>query len=226
MKKYSFLLVILVLLAPATAFAQKSREFVRNQIGSWGECKNVAITKSNGDLALYGSNGWAGTGLPSGLSVALNELNRDKELINDVQITDNGSWLILIGNNGFRGSGLPYGLKSKLIEYHNRNDVVLSVTFNDDGDWIIISHEYFSSSAKWIQEWLQDGHDRYGSLRAACVTSDAMVACYSGGCKLYGNVPSDLKRALQETDMDVYRIKIAGTAWFFGDVKGQCRYNM
>ena len=226
MKKYSFFLIFLVLLAPATAFAQDSREFVRNKIRSWGECKNVAITKYNGDLALYGRNGWAGTGLPSELSKALNELNRDQELIDDVQITDNGSWLILIGNNGFRWSGVPYDLERKLYEYNNRNDVVTSVTFNDGGDWIIISQEYYAASATWIANWLQEGVEKFGALWAACITSDAMVACYSGGYKFYGNVPYDLKKALQETNMDVYRIKIAGTAWFFGDGQGRYKYNM
>lgn len=226
MKRYFYLLIALVLLGPATSFAQNSREYIRNQIRNWGECKNVAITKYNGDLALYGRNGWAGTGLPSGLSKALNELNRDQKLIVDVQITDNGSWLILIGNNGFRWSGVPSSLERKLYEYNDRNDVVTSVTFNDDGDWIIISQEHFSSSASWIQDWLRDGLDKYGALWAACITSDAMVACYEEGYKFYGNVPSDLKQALQETDMDVSRIKIAGTAWFFGDGNGRYRYNM
>lgn len=220
------LLILFALLTTASAFTQNSREFVRNKITTWGECKNVAITQYNGDLALYGRNGWAGTGLPSSLSDALHEINSDNDLIDDVQITDNGNWLILIGDNGFRWSGIPYSLERKLYEFNGRNDVVTSVTFNDAGDWIIISQEYFNASAQWIQDWLREGIDSFGALWAACITSDAIVACYEGGYKFYGNVPSDLRRALQETDIDVYRIKIAGSAWFFADKNGSYRYHM
>lgn len=226
MKRLSFLLIFLVSLFSTVVSAQNSREFVRNKISQWGECRNVAITQYNGDLALYGRNGWAGTGLPSGLSKALNELNEEKELIDDVQITDGGSWLILFGNNGFRWSNVPYSLERKLYEFNERNDVVTSVTFNDAGDWIIISQEYYSASESWIKDWLKVGVDKYGALWAACITSDAMVACYANGFRFYGNVPYDLKNALQEANFDVYRIKIAGTAWFFSDGKGSYRYNM
>ena len=206
--------------------AQNSREFIRGKIKTWGECKNVAITQYNGDLALYGRNGWAGSGLPSGLSEALNELNEKNVVIGDVQLTEDGNWLILYGNNGFRWNGVPYSLEEKIYEYHNRGDVVTSVTFNDDGDWIIISQEYYSASSSWIQDWLKSGADRFGALWAACITSDAMVACYENGYKFYGNVPDDLRSALQETSMDVFRIKMAGTAWFFSDNRTRYRYNM
>lgn len=206
--------------------AQNSREYVRNQIKEWGECKNVAITQYNGDLALYGRNGWAGRGLPSGLIDALHELNNDNELIDDVQLTENGSWLILVGNNGFRWNNIPYGLERKLYEFNDRNEVVTSVTFNDDGDWIIVGQEYYSASASWIQDWLKAGANQFGALWAVCITSDAMVACYEDGYKFYGNVPYDLRAALTETSMNVFRIKIAGTAWFFSDNKGRYRYNM
>lgn len=206
--------------------AQNSREFIRGKINSWGECKNVAITQYNGDLALYGRNGWAGSGLPNGLSNALNELNEDNELLDDVQLTENGNWLILFGNNGFRWSNIPYSLEQKIYEFNNRRDIVTSVTFNDDGDWIIISREYYSASSSWIQDWLKAGAEKFGVLWAACITSDAMVACYENGYKFYGNVPNDLRTALQETSMNVFRIKMAGTAWFFSDNKGRYRYNM
>ena len=225
-KSFLFALVLCLLMPTIESIAQNSREYVRNSIKRWGECKNVAITKYNGDLALYGRNGWAGTGLPSGLEDALSELNRNEELIDDVQITENGKWLVLYGDNGFQWQGIPYSLENKLREYNNNSYVVTSVTFNDAGDWIIISQEYISASAGWIQDWLKEGMDKYGSLWAACVTSDAMVACYERGYRFYGNVPDDLKSALKETDMDVYRIKIAGTAWFIGDGKGRYRYNM
>ena len=228
MKTHKLFLILLtiVCLIGIDVNAQTSREFIRNKIASWGECKNVAITKHNGDLALYGRNGWAGTGLPSGLSKALNELNEKNELIDDVQITENGNWLVLYGDNGFRWSGIPESLEEELYEYNNRKDVVTSVTFNDGGDWIIISREYFTASEGWISDWLKDGMDNHGALWAACVTSDAIVACYENGYKFYGNVPETLKKALKQEKNDVYRIKIAGTAWFYSDSEGHYNYSM
>ena len=220
------LIAILGLLFTTNLNAQNSREYIRNSIREWGQCKNVAITKYNGDVALYGRNGWAGSGLPSGLKKALNELNEDNELIDDVQITERGEWLVLYGDNGIRWSVVPYDLEQKLREYNKRGDVITSVTFEDNGKWILISKEYFVASHDWIQDWLKEGADSYGALWAACVTSTAMVAVYENGYKFWGDVPSGLKQALKETNMDVYRVKIAGTAWFFSDGEGEYDYSM
>ena len=220
------LLQIGMMLFCSNAFAQNSREYIRNAIKGWGACRNVAITKTNGDLALYGRNGWAMSGCPSGLKDAIDRLNDDKEYIDDVQLTEQGRYVILYGNNGIIWNDIPYSLERKLREYNEKKEVITSVTFNDAGDWIVITKNYFSSSADWILEWLKDGNNEYGQLWAACVTDDAMVAVFANGYKFFGNYPSDLKKALQETSLDVYRLKIAGTAWFFADERGVYRYNM
>lgn len=221
-KMYLFALLMLV---PLVSFGQ-GRKFIKDEIAKHNECRNVAITKSNGDLMLYGRNGWAGTGLPSGLSDALSELNDDNEYIDDVQLTENGSWLILWGNNGFRWNNIPYSLEKKIREWNNANEVVTSVTFNDAGQWIAVSENYISASETWIQDWLVEGLNKYGQLWAVCITSDAMVACYESGYKYYGEVPQSLKDALKNEHRNVYRIKIAGTAWFYADSNGSFRYYM
>ncbi|MBQ3998565.1 MAG: hypothetical protein II644_04430 [Paludibacteraceae bacterium] len=220
------LFAIVGLLLAANVNAQNSREYIRNAIRNWGECKNVAITKYNGDVALYGRNGWAGTGMPDGLSNALTELHDDGELIDDVQISESGKWLVLYGDNGVRWRGIPYSLEKKIREFHDRGDVITSITFEDNGKWILISKEYYVASHSWIQDWLSEGADSYGALWAACVTSDAMVAVYESGYKFWGEVPSALKQALRETSMDVYRVKIAGSAWFYSDGEGDYNYSM
>ena len=220
------LLAIFGLLFASNMSAQNSRQYIRNSIDNWGECKNVAITRTNGDLALYGRNGWSGSGLPSGMQTALNELNADNAYIDDVVISENGNWLILYGDNDVRWSGAPSSLSDKIHEFHNRGDIITSITFEDGGRWIIISKEYYAASYGWIQDWLSDGADEYGELWSACVTSDAMVAVYESGYKYYGNVPQGLKDALRETSLDVYRVKMAGTSWFYADKNGNFRYNM
>jgi hypothetical protein len=63
-------------------------------------------------------------------------------------------------------------------------------------------------------------------LWAACVTEDAIVAVYADGYQFLGNVPQSLRNALNTTKLDVYRLKIAGTSWFFADKNGSYQYNM
>lgn len=206
--------------------AQNSRTYIRDAIKGWGECRNVAITRTNGDVALYGRNGCARSNVPSGLNDALTELNNQKEFIDDVQLTEAGRWLILYGNNGIRWNDIPYSLERKLREFNDNREVITSVTFNDDGDWIVITTEHISASDSRIQDWLAEGLRTYGGLWAACITDDCLVAVFEEGYRFIGNVPSDLKSALRESTLDVYRLKIAGTAWFFADINGRYRYNM
>lgn len=105
----------------------QGRAYIRKQIDSWGECRNVAITKSNGDLALYGRNGFAKSDLPYNLNEALTELNNERKYIDDVQLTENGRWLILWGNNGIRWNNIPYSLERKVREYNNNSKRAISL---------------------------------------------------------------------------------------------------
>lgn len=219
-------LVLILFVALANVCYGQGREFIRNAIKEHGECRNVAITQTNGDLMLYGKNGWAATGCPRDLTDALDELNEEGEYIDDVQLTENGNWLILVGNNGFQWNNIPYSLERKLREYNNDGEVVLSVTFNDNGEWIIISKDHYSTSNEEIRSWLKEGNEKYGMLWAACITDDAAVAVYAEGYRFMGNVPETLRSALRETDLDVFRLKIAGTSWFFADKDGSYHYKM
>lgn len=220
------MLTCLVLTCSLSASAQRSREYIRNAISGWGECRNVAITRTNGDLALYGRNGSARSGVPRMLDDLLVQLHDREEYIDDVQLTESGRWVVLYGDNGLNWYGIPASLESKLREFNRNGEIITSVTFNDSGDWIVITTDHYSSSSVGIQNLLKEGADSYGMLWTACVSEDGLVAVYESGYKFYGNVPSSLRTALSETDMDVYRLKIAGSAWFFADKNGRYRYNM
>lgn len=217
--------VLFTVFNTSTGFAQ-SRQYIRDAIDDWGGCRNVAITKYNGDVALYGTNGYAASDCPKGLTEELDRLNEQGEYIDDVQLTDNGRWLILYGDNGLIWNDIPSSLERKLREYHSMQEVITSVTFNDDGDWIVITTNYFSCSDTDIQQWLKDGHDTYGQLWAACITDDALVAVYEEGYKVIGNIPEALKSALRQTSLNVYRLKISGSSWFFADQNGRYQYSM
>lgn len=225
-KRMLWLFVVLfTVLSPSTSFAQ-GREYIRNAIDRWGGCRNVAITKYNGDLALYGKNGFAVSDCPDDLVDAIDELNEDGEFIDDVQLTEAGRWLVLYGDNGIVWNNIPYSLENKLREYNNRREVITSVTFNDDGDWIVISTDYYSCSDATIQEFMAEGAREYGQIWAACITNDALVVVYEGGFRTIGNVPDSLRAALGKTTLDVFRLKIAGQAWFFADQEGRYQYSM
>lgn len=209
-----------------SASAQNSRAYIRDYIKQWGECRNVAITKTNGDIALYGKNGYAYSQIPNGLSEVIKRLNKEEETIQDIQLTDAGRWLILYGDNGMEWYGIPDDLEETIRKYHGQKEKFNTVTFNDDGDWVVVTTEHISASDDAILEWLKEGLDEYGALWTACVTDDGLVVVYERGYQFLGNVPNDLKQALRESNLNVFRLKISGDAWFFADKNGTYRYNM
>lgn len=220
------ILLSLLCISQANISYGQGRNWIKEKIQQHGNCRNVAITRTGGDVMLYGRNGWAANGCPTGLTNSLNELNERNEYIDDIQLTEGNRWLILYGNNGFLWNDIPYSLERKLREYNNNDEVVLSVTFNDDGDWIIITKDHYSASDQRIVDFLQEGARMYGMLWSACITDDALVAVYENGYNTIGNVPITLKNALRNTNINIFRLKIAGTAWFFADNDGHFNYYM
>lgn len=223
----NLLLLLAVSLVATSAFAQRDRNYVKKQIRKWGTCRNVALTKTNGDVALYGTCGYAASDVPSGLADKLKELNRSNILIDDVQLTESGKWCVLYGKNDATWTtNVPSGLASKINEFHNNNYVVRSISFNDYGDWVIVSDEYYATSSSEITNWLKNASNKWGKLWAVCITDDAAIAVFARGFAYKGNVPEDLKQALRETSFDVFRLKVSGTSWFFADTDGHYRYYM
>ena len=218
--------IALLFLALSLGAQPRDRSFIRNQITRNGECRNVAITQYNGDLMLYGSNGYAANGCPAGLTAALNELNAKGEYIDDVQLTEGGKWLILYGNNGFRWSDIPYSLEQKIREWNSMGEIISSVSFNDYGDWAAVSTNYVMASDSRIQDWIAEGMRKYGTVWTTCITNDSMVVVFEEGFTFLGDIPYTLRRELSNTYINVYRLKIAGDSWFFSDGVSRYRYNM
>lgn len=225
-KRITFLLLLVGLMGAGSSVYGQGRSYIKSVIQRWGDCRNVAITKTNGDLALHQRNAYVSSGIPKGMSDALDKLNDEGELIDDVVLTEDGRYLILYGNNGVIWNDIPYSLERKLREFNDENEVILSVTFNDAGDWVVITTNYYSASDASIQRWLKEGNEEYGMLWSVCITDDACVAVYQTGYRSLGNIPSTLASALRNTNIDVYRLKIAGSSWFFADLDGHFRYNM
>ena len=223
---FVFSFVFALLLSAFSAMAQpEDRSYIRDMVDAMGG-RNVAITKTNGDLMLYDKNGWAANGCPEGLTNALKDLEADDEFIDDVQLTEDGNWLILYGDNGLVYEGIPEDLEEVLTEYNQNNAVIHSITFNDGGEWIVITSDEVVTSDSDMTQFLIDSQDEYGALWTACITDDGLVAVFKNGYRFVGEIPSGLKQALNETEIDVYRLKIAGESWFFSDGEEENDYDM
>jgi len=233
MKRFSILIItisaltgLLGLNANVADAQPQDRSFIRQKISQVGGCRNVAITRHNGDLMLYGQNGWAASGCPKSLTDALDKHANNGEYIDDVQLTEEGRWLILLNDNEFQWNDIPYSLEKQLRYFNELGEIVTSVTFNDSDDWIVITTEHFIASDQEIMDLLAEGAQEYGQIWATCITEDALVVVFEQGYYTFGNIPPTLSDALQATDIDVYRIKIAGDAWFFSDGSNDYDYNM
>jgi hypothetical protein len=210
-----------------TPLERAGRKFIREKIQEWGECKNVAITLTGGDVAVYKTNGWAAQGAPEAMTDKLSELNATDNLIDDLVLTENGSWLILWGNNGVSSFNIPTDLHQKLKKWNDENEIITSITFNDNGDWIAITKNKYSASSVKVMDAIKEGESKHGEFWAAHITNDGMVLCYERGYKFFGNVPENLKKRLNETKINVFRIKfLSDGSFFIADFNGNYSYNM
>ena len=229
MKKvlHCVLFLAAVFMMATTANAQEgSRAYIKRYINQWGECRNVCITKTGGDIALHGRNGYAYKNIPTALANKIQELHDDDEYIDDIQLTEDESWLILYGANDAVWHNIPSALERKIREYHNNGEIINTITFNDRGEWIIITDDRYAASSSSLIDWLSDGEDSHGELWTAQLTDDALIAVYDRGYKYRGNVPDDLRQKARTVSFDVYRLKMAGSSWFMADKQGHYAYNM
>ena len=203
---------------PAPAARQTDRSYVMNAMQGWGQCRNIALTGTQGIIALYARNGYAASGLPSSLPGRLQQVVNANERIEDVHIAESGGWLLLTQNNVY-WEGINANLENKIREAGRNGESISSAAFNDKGDWIFVTNSSFSSSNSDIQRWLLDGYNQYGSILSATITDDGMAAVYQRGYQMRG-APQGLVNALNGTRLTVARIKFSGTAWFFADANG------
>lgn len=218
-------MLVLALCVSTTVMAD-DRNVVKDAIRRWGECKNVAITKTGGDAAIYGKNGYQTQNTPTAFTNALSELNDADNTIKEIQITENGSWLVVYNENGYRTSGLPNDMLETMSDYNDQHEEITGCSVNDRGEWAVITTEHFSTSSTSLTNWLKQGVEDHGQLWTICITNDGIVAVFENGYKYQGNVPESMKEALRETDKDIYYAKFAGTSWFIADKWGWYRYNM
>ena len=118
-----------------------------------------------------------------------------------------------------------------------------AVSFNDAGDWIVIGDKNFSASSQELVNFL-DEHQKDGMvLTTACISDEMCVAVYTSSQYGYSlfysyyltNDPISMKmwrrmfkamKKANKKDITVFRIKVAGDAWFMADEEGWYHYEM
>ena len=205
---------------------QKSRSDIASAIRGWGKCRVVAITEANGDIAINGTNGYTSNGLPPKMLDDIKEIRDKKEIIQDITLTEKGDYVIIWGNNGVRLSNIPDDMYEALKKMNSQNEIITSAVFNDNGDWIVISDKHYNASSQELVNFISEGAKNYGLVYSACLTNNALIIVYDKGYRSKGNIPESLSKAINGTNINVYRIKIAGNSWFFADKEGNYRMSL
>ena len=226
--KRSILLALFVSMAMGVfAQAPTDRNYIKQSIENWGTCRNVAITRTLGDVAIAKSYDYAANYVPSQMLDKLRSLYDGEHYIDDITLTEEGKWVILYDTNDAAwSSGIPEGLKNAIIDFHNNDYYVRSISLNDKGEWAIVSKEYIKTSSQELTNWATGYIDSYGELWTITIGEDGIFAVYANGYAKRGEIPEDLIEALGNTDKDYYRVKFAGGSWFFATEDGEYEYSM
>ena len=204
---------------------KKDRSRLSSSIISWGRCRLVAISQTNGDIAINGGNGYEADGVPPKMIKDIMEIRNIQRPIQDICITENGDYVIIYGDNGLKCSNdIPDAMFNSLIKMNDNCERITSAALNDNGDWIVISESHFETSNPELDDLVNQGLAQHGTLHSACLTNNSCIIVYENGYKTQGSFPETFTKALNSTDINVYRIKIAGDSWFFADKEG--RYQM
>lgn len=203
-----------------------NRNYIKNAITQYGSCHNVSLTRTNGDVMLYGKNGYAGQNCPTAMLSELKRLRNKGARLKDVQLTENGNYCILFNRNDCSWNHVPSGLRSKILEYKRKNYEVTAVAFNDRYDWVIVAKNVYACSNTALSANLRESGKKYGRLLTVCMTNECTIAVYQGGYRFIGTIPAGLKAALNSAPFDVRVVKVAGTAWFISDGSGRYKYHM
>ena len=228
-KKRFFIIALLISVVNLGIWAQAptDRQAVKQAIANWGTCRNVAITRTLGDVAIANRNDYIANYVPDLMLAKLKSLNQDGKYIDDITLTENGLWLILYDTNGVAWSaGIPESLKNAIIEFHRKDYYVRSVSVNDKGQWAIVAKEDVKTSSQELTDWLKSNCERHGELWTVTVGEEGIFAVYANGSSKRGDFPEGLVDALSNTQLDYYRVKFAGTSWFFATEDGEFEYNM
>lgn len=88
-------------------------------------------------VAIQGSNGWKGQGIPSGMTEKLNWFNGGCKNISVVALGHNEQWCIISSDGAWRSdANLKGGFSDKMKEIEAKN--IKSICFGPDDTWAIV----------------------------------------------------------------------------------------
>lgn len=206
---------------------KKDRSRLSSSIINWGSCRLVAISQTNGDIAINGGNGYEADGVPPKMIKDIIEIRSKQRPIQDICITENGDYVIIYGDNGLKCSNdIPDAMFNSLIKMNDNCERITSAALNDNGEWIVISESHFETSNPELDDLINQGLAQHGALHSACLTNNSCIIVYENGYKTQGSFPETFTKALNSTNLNVYRIKIAGDSWFFADKEGRFQMSL
>jgi hypothetical protein len=227
--KTSFLKCILVMLlisSGTVTFGQK-RTILVDAINEWGNCKNVLITATHGNIAISDRYGYALDGeFPPEMYDAIKEASENQRPVTDLVLTESGNFLVLIGNNGYAAKGIPEKLDVRLKEINKAEGEVVSVSFNDNGDWMVVAADAVYGVIDGILDFQTIANEN-GRIMTGHITNNGVAIVCEKGVYLYGDFPKALPETIKKTTFPIYRVKFADDgAYFISDKGGSCSFGM
>lgn len=186
-----FLFTGLLALYPLCAgWGQADTRYIHEELNKIQRCKNMALTRNQGMVVLYGTNGFIPSGIPNTLYDKLKDFNNRGLVVDDICLTENGSWFIV--GDQLSGYGVPADISTKIDEMVNNQERITCVSFNDRGRGVVISDKSFWANDRDLYNYLVSLSTEYGYINSVCITNKGMIACLNGGYGSNGTVPDTL----------------------------------
>lgn len=174
----------------------KALPSITKSIKEWDECKTGAITETGAGVAIYSTNGYSYTGIPTQMADKIKELNKNNKIINDVALSGSTWWCVIYDKNIYYGV-IPDKLKEKLDLYYKDGEEIMSVSINSTGDFTLVTDKHITASNDTDYQNMLKAKEKFGHIYSACTTPKGLVVCCENGC-FYSNIPTNVEQKIKE----------------------------
>ena len=166
-------------------------------ISEWEECRTGAITSVGKGVAIYGSNGYAYTSIPTSMSEKIKYANDNSLKIHEVCMSSDGNyWCVAYGDGGWQ-SWAPSAFNDKMRACIGDGEKVVSMAINNSGDWVIITDQHLFASNTTLSNKLSEVSDMFGYIYSVALTDKGYVICANRGI-YYHNIPTKVLEKIKE----------------------------
>ena len=170
-------------------------------ITEWEECRTGAITSVGKGVAIYGSNGYAYTSIPTSMSEKIKYANDNSLKIHEVCMSSDANyWCVAYGDGGWQ-SWAPSAFNDKMRACIGDGEKVVSMAINNSGDWVIITDQHLYASNTTLSNKLSEVSDMFGYIYSVALTDKGYVICAKKGI-YYHNIPTKVLEKIKEMAED------------------------